>query len=313
MYIAVTGSSGTLGRATVDRLRADGHDVDRVRPAGTPGAGFTRVDLVRLRADARRAPRRHGPPRRTRRDRAPRGHPRQRTGSRRHDVREQPRCLVPRAVRGPSRRHPHGRLRLEHHGDGLPVRRCAAGAPGRRVATPARTTPMASARSSRRRWRLSWPAGDADASITALRFTNVVAPDAYDTFDARRRIRTYRRDLLGSWIDAARRRRSDRARACRGASRDSRSTTSPRPTPARRSRRGSWRRAGFPALRSRTTSASSSRSSRRARSRSGSASGLATTGGDGCRRALLAFRRHRRHPLTAPAARPFMMRWFRNR
>ena len=45
MMIAVTGSSGLLGRATVDRLRADGHDVLGLDLAGTPGEGFTRVDL----------------------------------------------------------------------------------------------------------------------------------------------------------------------------------------------------------------------------------------------------------------------------
>lgn len=45
MRIAVTGSSGKLGKATVARLRAAGHDVIGFDLAGTPGAGFTRVDL----------------------------------------------------------------------------------------------------------------------------------------------------------------------------------------------------------------------------------------------------------------------------
>ena len=40
-----------------------------------------------------------------------------------------------------------------------------------------------------------------DASITALRFTNVVAQDDYGTFE-RASDPGYRRDLLGSWIDA---------------------------------------------------------------------------------------------------------------
>ena len=40
-----------------------------------------------------------------------------------------------------------------------------------------------------------------DASITALRFTNVVAEDEYATFD-RAGEPDYRRDLLGSWVDA---------------------------------------------------------------------------------------------------------------
>jgi nucleoside-diphosphate-sugar epimerase len=38
-------------------------------------------------------------------------------------------------------------------------------------------------------------------SITALRFTNVVAPDEYATFD-RAAEPGYRRDLIGSWVDA---------------------------------------------------------------------------------------------------------------
>ncbi|MDO7880723.1 NAD-dependent epimerase/dehydratase family protein [Salinibacterium soli] len=46
MRIAVTGSNGLLGRATVDLLRADGHEVvgfDVSRPAGP---GFVKVDLA---------------------------------------------------------------------------------------------------------------------------------------------------------------------------------------------------------------------------------------------------------------------------
>ena len=46
MRIAVTGSSGKLGRATVDQLRADGHEVVGFDLTGIPGAGFTRVDLA---------------------------------------------------------------------------------------------------------------------------------------------------------------------------------------------------------------------------------------------------------------------------
>jgi nucleoside-diphosphate-sugar epimerase len=45
MHILITGSSGKLGRATTERLRADGHEVLGVDLTGTPGAGFTRVDL----------------------------------------------------------------------------------------------------------------------------------------------------------------------------------------------------------------------------------------------------------------------------
>ena len=46
MIIGVTGSEARLGRATMARLRADGHDGRRVRPHGPPGQGFTRVDLT---------------------------------------------------------------------------------------------------------------------------------------------------------------------------------------------------------------------------------------------------------------------------
>lgn len=45
MRIAVTGSSGKLGRATVSRLVADGHEVVGFDLVGTPGPGFVRVDL----------------------------------------------------------------------------------------------------------------------------------------------------------------------------------------------------------------------------------------------------------------------------
>ncbi len=46
MRIAVTGSSGKLGTAAVERLRADGHEVLGLDLHGTPGTGFTRVDLA---------------------------------------------------------------------------------------------------------------------------------------------------------------------------------------------------------------------------------------------------------------------------
>jgi nucleoside-diphosphate-sugar epimerase len=46
MRIAVTGSSGKLGTATVDRLRADGHEVLGLDLSGAGGPGFTRVDFT---------------------------------------------------------------------------------------------------------------------------------------------------------------------------------------------------------------------------------------------------------------------------
>lgn len=45
MIIGVTGSEGKLGRATVTRLRAEGHEVIGFDLAGPAGPGFTRIDL----------------------------------------------------------------------------------------------------------------------------------------------------------------------------------------------------------------------------------------------------------------------------
>ena len=46
MRIAVTGSSGKLGTAAVERLRSEGHEVLGLDLAGAPGPGFTRVDFT---------------------------------------------------------------------------------------------------------------------------------------------------------------------------------------------------------------------------------------------------------------------------
>jgi nucleoside-diphosphate-sugar epimerase len=46
MRIAVTGSNGKLGRAVRERLVADGHDVIGLDRDGPADAGFTRVDLL---------------------------------------------------------------------------------------------------------------------------------------------------------------------------------------------------------------------------------------------------------------------------
>ncbi|MFH8251836.1 NAD-dependent epimerase/dehydratase family protein [Microbacterium sp. B2969] len=46
MFIGVTGSGGKLGRATVAALRERGHNVVGFDLTGTPGPGFVRVDLT---------------------------------------------------------------------------------------------------------------------------------------------------------------------------------------------------------------------------------------------------------------------------
>lgn len=46
MRIAVTGSSGKLGTATVELLRSQGHEVLGLDLHGAPGVGFTRVDFT---------------------------------------------------------------------------------------------------------------------------------------------------------------------------------------------------------------------------------------------------------------------------
>lgn len=46
MFIGVTGSGGKLGRATVAVLRERGHDVVGFDLTGTPGPGFVRVDFT---------------------------------------------------------------------------------------------------------------------------------------------------------------------------------------------------------------------------------------------------------------------------
>lgn len=46
MRVAVTGSAGKLGSATVERLRTEGHEVVGFDRDGRPGGGFVRVDLA---------------------------------------------------------------------------------------------------------------------------------------------------------------------------------------------------------------------------------------------------------------------------
>lgn len=200
MKIAVTGSNGTLGRATVDRLRADGHDVIGFDLAGAPGAGFTRVDLgdygqtldAVLGVTAR------------------------------HDGVDAIVHLAAIPVNGlvPDVATFENNVAVTSHVFFAALRAkvrtvvfassiTAAGFPFD-VAPPRLPVDETYTKASNTyglgkvveeamaAQLIGW---DDALSITALRFTNVVAPDAYDTF-VRATEPDYRRDLVGSWIDA---------------------------------------------------------------------------------------------------------------
>lgn len=200
MRIAVTGSNGKLGRATVSRLRADGHSVLGIDVAGPAGPGSTRVDLADLgqTLDAL-----HGV-------------------TARHDGLD---ALVHLAAIPVNGLVPDAttfqanitaafnvlfaahRLRIARvvHASSI----AATGFPY--DVAPPRLPLDESHRSARNTYGLGkvleeelagqlagW---DGIASITSLRFTNVVDEDEYGTFE-RAAEPDYRRDLLGSWVDA---------------------------------------------------------------------------------------------------------------
>lgn len=200
MIIAVTGSSGTLGRATVERLRADGHDVVGFDLAGPAGPGFTRVDLsdygqtldailgVTARHDGLDAVV--------------------------HLAAVPVNGLIPDVATFENNLAASSHVLFAAHRAG--IRRIviassitAAGFPFD-VAPPALPVDEGYTRAfntyglgkvveeTLAAQIAGWREG---VSITALRFTNVVAPDGYATF-ARAGEDDYRRDLLGSWVDA---------------------------------------------------------------------------------------------------------------
>lgn len=200
MRIAVTGSSGLLGRHTVDRLRADGHEVIGLDLVGIPGPGFTRVDFsdygqtldALLGVTARHAG----------------------LDAVVHLAAIPVNGLVPDATTFHNNMTVSfnvlfGALRagirtivyassitamgfpFEEAPDSLPVDESATAANNTyglgKVLEEAMVAQLV-------RWH-------PETSITALRYTNVVAPDGYDTF-ARAGDPTYRRDLIGSYVDA---------------------------------------------------------------------------------------------------------------
>jgi nucleoside-diphosphate-sugar epimerase len=200
MRISVTGSSGKLGRATVDRLRADGHHVIGFDLAGEPGPGFTRVDLAdygqaldsMLGVTAR------------------------------HDGLDAVVHLAAIPVNGlvPDAATFQNNLTVSFNvvhaamragvrtivtassitAMGFPFDEAPAALPVDETLTEANNTYGLAKVAEEAMWRqlVRWSPG---FSITSLRFTNVVGPGEYGTF-ARASDPGYRRDLLFSYVDA---------------------------------------------------------------------------------------------------------------
>lgn len=198
--IGVTGSGGKLGRACVDRLRADGHDVIGFDTVGTPGVGFTRVDLSdygqTLDALIGVTARHRG------------------LDALVHLAAIPVNGLVPDAATFQNNVSVSFNVLFAAHRAGIrtlviassitamgfPFDEAPPALPVDETFTSANNTyglgkVVEEAMAAQ---MVTW--GE-DASITALRFTNVVGPDEYGTFE-RAGEPQYRRDLLGSWIDA---------------------------------------------------------------------------------------------------------------
>lgn len=200
MRIGVTGSGGKLGRATVERLRADGHDVIGFDLTGTPGPGFTRVDLTDFgqTLDAFLSV------------------------TARHDGLDALVHLAAIPVNGlvPDAATFHNNVAVSFnalfaaHRAG--IRTVVLASSITAMGFPFDDAPPSlpvdeTYTSANNTYGLGKVAEEAiaaqlvhwapETSITALRFTNVVAPDEYATFQ-RAGEPDYRRDLLGSWVDS---------------------------------------------------------------------------------------------------------------
>ncbi|MET0811628.1 MAG: NAD(P)-dependent oxidoreductase [Microbacterium sp.] len=200
MFIAVTGSSGTLGRATVEKLRADGHDVIGFDLMGTPGVGFTRVDLsdygqtldAFLGVTAR-----HGG-----------------LDAIVHLAAIPVNGLVPDVTTFENNLSASYHVLFAAHRAGIRTIVLASSitAMGFPFFVPPPSLPIDETYTRAfNTYGLGKVVEEAlaaqlvgwhhETSITALRFTNVVAPDGYDTFERASDL-DYRRDLVGSWVDA---------------------------------------------------------------------------------------------------------------
>ncbi|MBW9094342.1 NAD(P)-dependent oxidoreductase [Microbacterium jejuense] len=200
MRIGVTGSGGKLGRATVERLRAEGNTVSGFDLTGTPGPGFTRVDLTDFgqTLDAFLSV------------------------TARHDGLDALVHLAAIPVNGlvPDAATFHNNVTVSFnalfaaHRAG--IRTIVLASSITAMGFPFDQAPPAlpvdeTYTSANNTYGLGKVAEEAiaaqlvhwapDTSITALRFTNVVAADEYGTFE-RAGESDYRRDLVGSWVDA---------------------------------------------------------------------------------------------------------------
>jgi len=200
MRIAVTGSSGKLGRATVARLRDEGHDVIGLDLHGTPRPGFTRVDLSdygqTLDALLGVTARHEG------------------LDAVVHLAAIPVNGLIPDAATfennvGVSFHVLYGAFRAGIRtvvtassitAMGFPFDEAPPALPVDETYTKANNTYGLGkvVEESLAAQLVGW---DPRMSITALRFTNVVAEDEYATFERAGDTR-YRRDLLGTWVDA---------------------------------------------------------------------------------------------------------------
>lgn len=200
MIVGVTGSAGKLGRATVERLRADGHTVIGFDLAGSADPGFTRLDLADygqvidalLGVTARHSG----------------------LDALVHLAAIPVNGLVPDVTTFENNVLASFHVLLAAHRAGIRtvVTASSITATGFPYDVPPPRLPLDETHSQAfntyalgkiveeaiAAQLVNWADG---TSITALRFTNVVAEDEYATFD-RAAEPDYRRDLLGSWIDA---------------------------------------------------------------------------------------------------------------
>lgn len=200
MIIGVTGSEGKLGRATAARLRAEGHEVIGFDLAGPAGPGFTRVDLSDygqvldsfLGVTARHSG----------------------LDALVHLGAIPVNGLVPDVTTFENNVMASFHVFLAAHRAGIRtiVTASSITATGFPFDVAPPHLPLTEAHSqacntyalgkvveeAMAAQLVSWADG---TSITALRFTNVVAEGEYATFE-RANEPNYRRDLLGSWVDA---------------------------------------------------------------------------------------------------------------